>query len=339
MPDAARHGARGSAYSGVVSLDSEALLDLSLSRGTLNRNGNGRRDSDPLSRALADAGTRVIDLADGRALTCRVDGRLRLVHRPPRFEDAEQATLYLGHDRDGTDYVAVVREGKDATAVEGAAGWRSLRQAGAELDDTDSGVLTTAVALANWHARHGFCPQCGATTEVEEGGWVRRCTRDGSQHYPRTDAAIIVAVIDLDERILLARGPHWPEGRLSVLAGFVEAGESLEGAVRREVMEEVGLEVSDLSYKGNQPWPFPASLMVGYTARTTNTTLTPDPVEIVEATWFTRGELSLAARAGEIGLPPRVSIARHLIEHWHGGPIEAASDLEGASPGASRAPR
>lgn len=308
-------------------MDSDALLDLSLSRGTLHRNGLGRRDSDPITRALGDSATRVIDLADGRALTCRVDGRLRLVHRAPRFEDPSDQALYLGHDAEGVDYVAVMRDGEaEGARPEPERGWRSLREAGAELDDTDAGVLTTAVALANWHSRHHFCPRCGAPTVVEEGGWVRRCTVDGSQHYPRTDAAIIVAVIDEDERILLARGPHWPEGRMSVLAGFLEAGESLEAAVRREVEEEVGLEVHDLVYRGNQPWPFPASLMVGYTARVSSTSLTLDPVEIVEAAWFTRGELSHAARSGELGLPPRVSIARHLIEHWHGGPVEAASD-------------
>ncbi len=313
------------AYSGVVSLDSEALLDLSLSRGTLHRNGNGRREGDPIAKALADASTRVVDIADGRVLTCRVDGRLRLVHRAPRFDDGGESGLYLGHDDDGTNYVAIVHEGPESASSPDR-GWRSLREAGADLDDTDSGVLTTAVALANWHARHRFCPRCGGPTVVEEGGWVRRCTADGSQHYPRTDAAIIVAVVDDDERILLARGPHWPEGRLSVLAGFVEAGESLEAAVHREVMEEVGLSVTDLVYKGNQPWPFPASLMVGYTAHATGTEVTLDPAEIVEAHWFTRGELSFAARSGEVGIPPRVSIARQLIEHWHGGPIEAASD-------------
>ncbi|WP_109472201.1 NAD(+) diphosphatase [Ornithinimicrobium cavernae] len=309
-----------------MSLDSESLLDLSLSRGTLHRNGNGRRDGDPVARALADAGTRVIDLADGRALTCRVDGRLRLVHRAPRFDDAAATTLYLGHDDEGTTYVAVLRPEGGDLPEETARGWRTLREVGSDLDDTDAGVLTTAVALANWHARHGYCPRCGAHTEVEEGGWVRRCTADGSQHYPRTDAAIIVAVIDRDERILLARGPHWAENRLSVLAGFVEAGESLESAVRREVREEVGLSLGELTYRGNQPWPFPASLMVGYTALAEGTELTLDPVEIAEAHWFTRGELSFAARSGEVALPPRVSIARHLIEHWHGGPLEVASD-------------
>lgn len=319
----------------MVSLDSEALLDLSLSRGTLHRNGNGRREGDPIAKALADSGTRVVDLTDGRVLTCRVDGRLRLVHRAPRFDDTGEASLYLGHDDEGISYVAVVHEEGAEPADGTERGWRSLREAGADLDDTDSGVLTTAVALANWHARHRFCPRCGGPTVVEEGGWVRRCTADGSQHYPRTDAAIIVAVIDDDERILLARGPHWPESRLSVLAGFVEAGESLEAAVHREVMEEVGLSLDDLVYKGNQPWPFPASLMVGYTAHATGTEVTLDPAEIVEARWFTRGELSFAARSGEVGIPPRVSIARRLIEHWHGGPIEAASD-DRSSAGAAR---
>ena len=311
-----------------MSLDSEALLDLSLSRGTLNRNGLGRRDGDPVAAALANSDTRIVDLTGGRALTCRVDGRLRLVHRAPRFADSAAQALYLGHDVDGTDYVAVLHEEGDpgAEAPPGR-GWRNLREAGAELDDLESGVLTTAVALANWHARHQFCPRCGAPTVVEEGGWVRRCSVDGSQHYPRTDAAIIVAVTDPDERILLARGPHWPEGRMSVLAGFVEAGESLEAAVHREVMEEVGLTLTDLTYRGNQPWPFPASLMVGFRARAEQTRLTLDETEIVEASWFTRGELSFAARSGQVALPPRVSIARILIEHWHGGPIDAASDV------------
>lgn len=326
---------RSGAYSGRVSLDSEALLDLSLSRGTLNRNGLSRRDGNPVARALSDSTTRVVELVSGRALTCKVDGRLRLVHRAPRFEDPEDQALYLGHDGEGIAYLAVVRDDEQQPAdPDQERGWRSLREAGAELNDTDAGVLTTAVALANWHSRHHFCPRCGAPTLVEEGGWVRRCGVDGSLHYPRTDAAIIVAVIDDDERILLARGPHWPEARMSVLAGFLEAGESLEAAVRREVEEEVGLAVHDLVYRGNQPWPFPASLMVGYTARSSRTELTLDPVEIVEAEWFTRGELSHAARSGELGLPPRVSIARHLIEHWHGGPIEAASDA-----GALQAPR
>ncbi|HLS46519.1 MAG TPA: NAD(+) diphosphatase [Ornithinicoccus sp.] len=310
-----------------MSLDSEALLDLSLARGTLQRNGLGRRDGDPTSAALGDAATRVIDLFDGRALTCRVDGRLRLVHRSPRYSDAERQTFYLGHDTDGINYVAVTH---DETAADDLAergrGWRSLREAGADLDDLESGVLTTAVALANWHARHQFCPRCGNPTVMEEGGWVRRCTVDGSQHYPRTDAAIIVAVTDEDDRLLLARGPHWAPTRMSVLAGFVEAGESLEAAVRREVMEEVGLSLTNLVYRGNQPWPFPASLMVGFTARATSVTLKLDPVEIADAAWFTRGELSFAARSGELGLPPRISIARILIEHWAGGPIEAASD-------------
>lgn len=312
-----------------MTLDSEALLDLSLSRGTLHRNGTGRRDRDVLAQALARPATQVIDLVDGRARTRTVDGRLELVRRGPRPEDAAAQALYLGHDHAGTDYIAVLVE-EDVAAREG---WRTLREAGADLHDTDSGVLTTATALANWHARHRFCPRCGGATTVEQGGWVRRCTTDGSEHYPRTDAAIIVAVTDEADRLLLARGPHWPQGRRSVLAGFVEAGEALEATVAREVAEEVGLEVTDIAYRGNQPWPFPASLMVGYTARAKGTELTLDPTEIVEADWFTREEVVRAAGSGELALPLRVSIARRLIEQWMGERIEAATDDPGRGEG------
>lgn len=312
-----------------MTLDSEALLDLSLSRGTLHRNGTGRRDRAVLAHALARPATQVIDLVDGRARTRTVDGRLELVRRGPRPEDAAAQALYLGHDHAGTDYIAVLVE-EDVAAREG---WRTLREAGADLHDTDSGVLTTATALANWHARHRFCPRCGGATTVEQGGWVRRCTTDGSEHYPRTDAAIIVAVTDEADRLLLARGPHWPQGRRSVLAGFVEAGEALEATVAREVAEEVGLEVTDIAYRGNQPWPFPASLMVGYTARAKGTELTLDPTEIVEADWFTREEVVRAAGSGELALPLRVSIARRLIEQWMGERIEAATDDPGRGEG------
>lgn len=328
-----------------MTLDSEALLDLSLSRGTLHRNGTGRRDRDVLAQALARPDTQVIDLVDGRVRTQSTHGRLALVRRDPRPEDRAASALYLGHDHAGTDYVAVLADHEDAdhdgadqkSADQKSADtpevWRTLREAGAELDDTDSGVLTTATALANWHARHGFCPRCGGATTVEQGGWVRRCTSDGSEHYPRTDAAIIVAVTDAADRLLLARGPHWPEGRRSVLAGFVEAGEALEATVAREVMEEVGVELTDITYRGNQPWPFPASLMVGYTARARETELTLDPTEIVEADWFTRHQVVTLAGSGELALPPRVSIARVLIERWMGERIVAASDHPGRGEG------
>lgn len=345
MTSTARSGAgRGStvavpSYGGTVSPVPETLLDLALARGTLERPNADRRDPEVLKRVLGSAGTRVLELRGGRALTCRVDGRLRLVVRPPSIEDREREVLYLGRAQDGTAYVAVPTDteqdpaprddGRRSGDTPTGKGWLSLREAGADLDEQDAAVFTSALALAHWHARHPHCPRCGARTVVEQGGWVRRCPEDGSEHHPRTDPAVIVAVTDGEDRLLLARGPHWPEKRMSLLAGFVEAGESLQAAVAREVAEEVGLEVDDITYRGNQPWPFPASLMIGFTARAHRTDLTLDPEEIVEAAWFTRGELNWAVRSGEVRLPSRVSISRLLIEDWFGGTI-----TEGGEPAA-----
>lgn len=200
-------------------------------------------------------------------------------------------------------------------------GWVSLREVGADLDDVEAGLLTTATALHGWHRAHRHCPRCGQATDVVQAGWVRRCPRDGSEHYPRTDPAVIMAVVDDEDRLLLGTGQPWPEGRVSVLAGFVEAGETLEAAVAREVQEEVGVEVVDVQYRGNQPWPFPASLMLGFRARAVTTDLTVDPTELRSAAWYTREELRAGVVDGSRTLPPRVSIARVLVEEWFGGPI------------------
>lgn len=315
-----------------MSTGEDILLDLALSRSALDRDGIARRDPAVLRRALGDPATRVLELAGGKARTGRLDGELHLALRPPTLGDLDRLVLYLGRDTGGVAYLAVVRP-DDEVDTSGRA-WRTLREAGAELPDLEAGALTTAVALSEWHLRHPRCPRCGAQTEPVEGGWVRRCADDGTEHHPRTDPAVIVSVVDEDDRILLARGPSWPPGRLSVLAGFVEPGESFEAAVAREVMEEVGVPVQEVSYRGNQPWPFPASLMVGFTARATRTELRLDPVEIAQAQWFSRGELSWAARTGEVRLPPRVSIARHLVEAWYGGEIELLEETSGPFRGA-----
>lgn len=311
------------------------LEGLSLSRGTLDRSALHRRDEKLVPHLLADAGTRVLDLRGGRVRTTRVDGRLRLVLRAPTFADEQRLVLFLGRDAAGTAYLAVVRD-EDGTDRPDAStrDWRTLREAGADLDDTEAGLVTCAVALENWHARHPRCPRCGGVTRTEQGGWVRRCLQDGSEHYPRTDTAVIVAVIDEEDRLLLARGPRWPERRRSVLAGFVEAGESLEATVAREVHEEVGLTVRDVTYRGNQPWPFPGSLMIGFTAYALAGELRLDADEIVEADWYTRGELAWAARSGEVVLPPRMSIARRLIEDWFGDEIEVREEADGPFRGA-----
>jgi NAD+ diphosphatase len=202
--------------------------------------------------------------------------------------------------------------------------WSHLRQVGATIPARDAGLGVTAVALAAWHRSHRCCPRCGTPTVVAHAGWVRRCPVDGTDQYPRTDPAVIMAVVDADDRLLLAHAAHWPERRFSTLAGYVEPGESLEQAVRREVDEEVGVTVGDVAYRGSQPWPFPASLMLAFRAQATSTDLRPDGVEVTEARWFTRDELADAAAGGEVLLPMRASIARALIEEWAGSALPGA---------------
>ncbi|WP_228255102.1 NAD(+) diphosphatase [Ornithinimicrobium avium] len=302
----------------------ETLLDLALSRALIDRSARERADEATVARALGDDRTRVLVLRHGRSRVVGGDGT-RLALRPPGPSDEGRVPWFLGR-HDGVAYLAV-DEPEPADDEEGAGRgavgvWASLREVGSDLDDLEVGLLTTATALHGWHSRHGHCPRCGAATHVVQGGWVRRCPRDGSEHYPRTDPAVIMAVVDDDDRLLLANGTGWTPGRVSVLAGFVEAGETMEAAVVREVQEEVGVHVTDLVFRGDQPWPFPASLMLGFRARATATRLTLDPVEISAADWYTRDDLATRVAEGSRTLPARVSIARLLIEEWYGGPIE-----------------
>ncbi len=327
-----------------VSGSSETLRNLALARGTLDRAGLRRKDPELLPSLLNDPSTRVVEFVEGRALVIESDRDLNLFLRSPAPDDMVRLAAFLGQDGEGTAYVGVVGEAPDEPAGSQSATsqwattqlsttqpanshpatlqWRTLREVGTLLSDRDAGLFATMLGLANWHASHTHCPRCGATTEPDQSGWTRRCTKDGSEHYPRTDPAVIMAVTDVDDRLLLARSPNWPEGRLSVLAGFVEPGESLEAAVAREVLEEVGVVVERVRYLGNQPWPFPSSLMVGFTSRTLDPTIHLDMEEIVEAVWVNRGELREMVRAGRFGISPTVSIARRIIEHWYGGPID-----------------
>jgi NAD+ diphosphatase len=209
--------------------------------------------------------------------------------------------------------------------------WLTLRDIGMRADDLDTALVVSAVALEQWHQRHTHCPRCGAATVETQAGWTRTCTADGSEHFPRTDPAVIMLIHDGGDRALLGRGPQWGEGRFSTLAGFVEPGESLEAAVAREVFEEVGVGITDIRYLGSQPWPFPASLMLGFLARLDgDPSITLDPVEMAEAAWFTRTEISEARDWTDEELPPdpdrrlraippHLSISRYLIDRWLAG--------------------
>jgi NAD+ diphosphatase len=296
------------------------LHDLSLALGTLDRAGLRRRDPDLLRLLLEDPLTQIVELAGGRAQVVELERTCSLLLRSPTERDSFRLAVFLGKDDLGTAYVGVVGDAQDPG---GTASWRTLREVGVLLSDRDAGLFATLQGLANWHLSHTHCPLCGAPTEPDQAGWIRRCTQDGTEHYPRTDPAVIMAVTDAADRLLLARSPRWPEGRLSVLAGFVEPGESLEAAVAREVFEEVGVVVDQVRYLGNQPWPFPSSLMVGFTGRAADTTLHLDHEEIAEAMWVSRAELREMVLAGRFGISPTVSIARRMIERWYGGPIES----------------
>jgi NAD+ diphosphatase len=304
----------------------ETLPLLALARPGFDRQAERRLDPDLLTALLASDATRVVELVGDRVRIDPSAAHPALALRPPRAEDGEGGdalAVFLGADGDGTAYLGVVHP---APAEGGAAGegdddLRTLRQVGADLTDRDAGLFTTTLALGNWHASHRFCPRCGAPTEPVQAGWLRRCTREGSEHYPRTDPAVIMSVVDAQGRLLMARGNGWGEGRFSVLAGFVEPGESLAAAVAREVREEVGLEVEGITYLGDQPWPFPTSLMVGFTATAISTELSLQESEIVEARWFTREELLARVEAGSLAVSPQLSISRRLVEHWLGHPI------------------
>jgi NAD+ diphosphatase len=196
----------------------------------------------------------------------------------------------------------------------------SLREVGAELSDADAGLLVAAVAVLNWHDVHSHSPRTGAATRAIEAGWAREATDGSGQLWPRTDPAVIVLITDgvagPGGRCLLGRQPRWPPQRYSCIAGFVEPGESLEAAVIREVGEEVGLRPRKVSYVASQPWPFPASLMIGFRA----VAPADGPVvrldeELEDARWFSRTDL----RAGAVRLPPPTSIAHHLITSWLAG--------------------
>lgn len=293
-----------------------AIPRLPLSRTTVDRSADRRSDDSWLVEAWADPRSRVLVVDRGQAL---VDAADRLVLLPPA--EAPEGERFLLGEEGGQVYFAL-----SAALPEAAEGSRtaSLREVGALLDDRDAGLMVHAVALQRWHATHRHCPRCGASTEMRGAGHVRVCPDDGSQHFPRVDPAVIMLVSDEDDRCLLARKPSWPERRCSVLAGFVEPGESLEQAVAREVNEEVGLYVAGARYVASQPWPFPSSLMLGFMARASGADLELDGEEIVEAHWFTRTELSHAAESESILLPPGASIARRLIESWYGGTLPAA---------------
>jgi NAD+ diphosphatase len=291
-----------------------------LGRSGIDRAAHLRADDEWLARAWANPSSRVIVVDDGRALVDEHDALV--ASTAADLPAGERYFLGVAAPSDVDDAVgvfAVAASLPDPPPSGMRAG--NLREVGANLSDADAGVFAHAAALEQWHARHVRCPLCGAATVVALAGHVRRCVNDGSEHYPRTDPAVIMLVTDADDRCLLGRQPSWPAGRMSTLAGYVEAGETLEHAVVREVFEEVGIGVGEVRYVASQPWPFPSSLMLAFTAKATTTELTIDGDEIAEARWFSREELRTASTGGSLRLPMSASVAFYLIDGWFGGDL------------------
>lgn len=295
-----------------------------LSRSTVNRQESLRADIARQRARWPDARVLLVD-AEGRAPVR--DGVLALRAASGIADEPPADAVLLGES--GVTTYWALRGERDHRA--GGEYWRDLRGCGAELGDTDAGLLTTAVAVLGWHDRAQFCAICGSRTARRSAGWARYCLRRGHEEYPRTDPSMICLVHDTEDRhVLLARQPSWPQGRFSVLAGFVEAGESLESCVMREVAEEVGVEVRDVRYLGSQPWPFPRSLMIGFAAvADRDAPVHPADGEIAQVRWVSREELRAALAEGgwthrdngsgdptALLLPGEVSIARRMLDAW-----------------------
>jgi NAD+ diphosphatase len=314
-PAAARRG---------LAVTGPALTGLALARAGVDRAAHLRTDAAWLEQAWADPAARVLVVEQGRTLAEITEAGAWLHFLPPALAP-DGVRFLLGIDEDGKDEGGTVYFGVAGPLPEAAApGVRPayLREAGPLLSDRDAGLMTHAVALANWHETFTHCPRCGAVTDPFASGHGRRCPVDGSEHFPRVDPAMIVLVTDPDDRCLLARNASWPERRVSILAGFVEAGESAEQAVVREVHEETGIVVAAVTYLGSQPWPMPQSLMLGFRAQADGyQEIHVDADEIAEAQWYSRAELTRVVASGELRLPPPVSIAHHIIESWYGADL------------------
>ncbi len=306
------------------------LGELALARGTVDRVTTRRTDKDWIDAAWKDPRSRLLVVDEGHAIVREIGSGVELIFVPP--EEAPPGTRFLlGQDTDGVVYFGVSgplpgAQDDEQAKYERHAGQgikkASLREVGALLSDRDAGLLTHAVALANWHDRHTHCPLCGSATVPDPGGHSTLCPVDGSEHFPRTDPAVIMLVTDPEDRCLLARNAAWPGRRVSILAGFVDPGESAEQAVIREVAEETGITVTDVTYLASQPWPMPQSLMLGFRAQApAGQEISVDQEELAEAHWYSREGLLASVQAGEIILPPPVSIARRIIESWYGGPL------------------
>ena len=290
----------------------------------LDRVSQRRQDAGWVASLLQDPGTRLLPL---HSLKPRVhhSSAVSLYWQSvgpwhPLIDDGN--TLILLGLRDGQAYFAL-----DATLMEpppdDGAVTMDARSVAAIIDGGEAAILAEARSLIDWHARHRFCAQCGTPSVVASGGWVRHCPNCGAHHFPRVDPVVIMLAVR-GERCLLGRGRRRPGARFSCLAGFMEPGETLEEAVRREILEESGIQVGRVRYLASQPWPFPSSLMMGFLAEALTEDITIDPDEIAEARWFERDEVRAMVErsrsddpvSGMVTLPPPLAIGHQIARRW-----------------------
>jgi NAD+ diphosphatase len=279
----------------------------------VDRSGHRREDPDWLAATIASAEARIVPVWQDRCLVAGDSPHISLLqHTDVEAYLDPQESIFLGMFH-GKPAFAVAIGGNDNAPFQESGEFHDLRYLGNVLPPDEANLAAHAIALIVWHRSQKFCGLCGAHTLPESGGNSRLCTSDDctKRIFPRVDPAIIVLVEDGNE-CLLGRQTSWPEGRYSTIAGFVEPGESLEDAVRREVWEETNIEVGSVNYHSSQPWPFPSSLMLGFTAFARSREIRLNDGELEDAQWFTRKEL----RSGFPKLPYRLSIARRLVEDW-----------------------
>ncbi|GAP65760.1 Zn-finger containing NTP pyrophosphohydrolase [Mizugakiibacter sediminis] len=289
-----------------------------------------RRDDEAwlAARAGADDARFLLLDAEQRMLAARDGTRLALLTAAQRARLLPDAAAHFLGAADGLHYFFLDAAGTaDALAQTLDARWAGLRELGMSLDPLAAGLCAYAKGLAHWQAATRHCSRCGAPLALIAAGHRAACGSCGALHFPRTDPAVIV-IVEHEGACLLGRQAGWPEKRYSTLAGFVEPGETLEQAVRREVAEEAGVEVLDCDYHSSQPWPFPGSLMLGFTATAARRDIRLADGELEDARWFTAAEIVAALRAGELRLSPSISVSYRLIEHWLAGQgIDLAAEL------------
>lgn len=287
-------------------------MSIGFAAQTLDRADHLRADPVALADLHARPDARLL-LLDGLAPVISDSATLcwaGLGHLPTETE-----TVFLGLDEGAPCFAAVLGAGDERPAYLQRPNWEAI----AQLSASDLALYGGARSLIDWHARHRFCARCGAPTTIAKGGWQRDCPTCSAMHFPRTDPVAIM-LVEHDDSLLLGRGRNFPERRYSALAGFIEPGESIEQAVAREVWEEAGVRVRDVSYVASQPWPFPSQLMLGCHAHADSRDLVVDTSELADARWYTRAEVAEAMVLGEQSAtflpPPHHAIAHHLLQWW-----------------------